>query len=157
MAARCYDLSTLGCLVLSFRNNLMCDRRFVSLALLAILLSANAGCGPTGPKLYPVSGTVTWNGQPLPEGDIIFAPASPGDLEDAGKIVAGKFAFQARPGAKKVKIMANRSEGPVDPQMGLAPRVQYIPPQYSSAEKTTLTAEVTENGKNEFEFSLTGP
>jgi hypothetical protein len=86
-----------------------------------------------------------------------LCPASPGDLEDAGKIVAGKFAFQARPGAKKVKIMANRLEGPVDPQMGLAPRVQYIPPQYSSAEKTTLTAEVTENGKNEFEFGLTGP
>jgi hypothetical protein len=137
-------------------NNLMNYRLFLLLTVLPVLIAAT-GCGPTGPKLYPVSGTVSWNGKPLPEGDIIFAPASPGELEDAGKIVAGKFAFQARPGAKKVKIMANRSEGPVDPQMGLAPRVQYIPPQYSSAEKTTLTAEVTENGKNEFEFTLTGP
>lgn len=50
----------------------MCDRRFVSLALLAILLSANAGCGPTGPKLLSRLGTVTWNGQPLPEGDILL-------------------------------------------------------------------------------------
>lgn len=135
----------------------MLNHRFLSLAVVAILFGALAGCGPTGPKLYPVAGTVTWNGQPLPEGDIVFAPASPGEVEDAGKVVAGKFAFQARPGAKKVKIMANRSEGPIDPQMGVAPRVQYIPPQFSSAEKTTLTAEVTENGKNEFEFTLTGP
>ncbi len=135
----------------------MCDRRLFSLIVLVILFCSAAGCGPTGPKLYPVNGTVTWNGEPLPEGDIIFAPATPGDVEDAGKVVAGKFAFEARPGAKKVKITANRSEGPVDPQMGLAPRVQYIPPKYSSAEKTTLTAEVTENGKNEFDFPLTGP
>jgi hypothetical protein len=135
----------------------MSVRRFFSLLVLVVLSCTIAGCGPTGPKLYPVKGTVTWNGEPLPEGDIIFTPATPGDVEDAGKVVGGKFAFEARPGAKKVKITANRSEGPVDPQMGLAPRVQYIPPKYSSAEKTTLTAEVTETGKNEFEFTLTSP
>ena len=129
------------------------------MVLLAILL---AGCGPKGPQLYPIKGTVTYNGQPLPEGDIVLMPTSPGEVEDANKIKDGKFEFSARPGAKKVKITANRPEGPVDPQMGVQPRRQYIPENYSSAEKTELTLTVAEvakaeNGQNEFKFDLTGP
>lgn len=127
--------------------------------VLALLL---AGCGPKGPKLYPVQGTVTYNGQPLPEGDIVFSPTSPGEVDDHGKIKEGKFSFEARPGNKRVKITANRADGPVDPQMGAPPRRQYIPPKYSSAEKTELTATVDEvakpeNGKNQFKFDLLGP
>jgi hypothetical protein len=118
-------------------------------------------CGPSGPKMYPVSGTVNWNGAPLPEGDIVFMPATPGDVEDAGKIKAGKFAFEARPGSKKVKILATRGEGPVDPQMGMQPQVMYIPPKYSSGELTELKATVEEStgkdGKNVFPFDLKGP
>ncbi|WP_425614781.1 hypothetical protein NA78x_004660 [Anatilimnocola sp. NA78] len=35
-----------------------------------------AGCGPTleGPTRYPVSGKVTFNGQPVPKGTIILEP-----------------------------------------------------------------------------------
>jgi hypothetical protein len=111
----------------------------------ALCLALQAGCGPSGPKLYPVSGVVTWEGQPLADGDIIFMPATPGDVEDAGKIKDGKFEFKARPGNKRVKILATREEGPADPQMGAVPRKQYLPPKYSSAEKTELTAEVKES------------
>lgn len=126
--------------------------------LLAILVT---GCGPKGPQRYPIQGTVTYNGQPLVEGDIVLMPP-PGEVDDANKIKDGKFAFAALPGKKKVKITANRSEGPADPQMGVAPRRQYIPERYSSADKTELTLTVEEvekagNGKNEFKFELTGP
>jgi hypothetical protein len=45
----------------------------------AILLTAffvaapfTTGCG--GPGEFPVSGTVTWNGQPIPKGQIFFDP-----------------------------------------------------------------------------------
>jgi hypothetical protein len=122
-----------------------------------VLLVLVAGCGSSGPKLYSVSGTVTYNGQPLPDGDIIFAPATPGGVEYAGKVAAGKFSFNSEAGGKKVKILASREEGAVDPQMGAAPRRQYIPEKYSSAEKTELTAEVTASGKNSYTFTLTGP
>ena len=97
------------------------------------------------------------NGEPIPEGDIVFSPAQPGEVEDYGKIKDGKFAFEARAGAKRVKITANRAEGNIDPQMGVAPRVQYLPAKYSSAEKTELTADVKDTGKNEFSFPLSGP
>jgi predicted small lipoprotein YifL len=134
------------------------SRRAVLLvwAVLAGLVSVG-GCGPQGPKLYPVSGTVTWNDAPLPDGDIIFAPESPGDVEDAGKIKDGKFSFMARPGNKKVKILATREEGPADPQMGAPPRKQYLPPKYSSGEITELRAVVKESDTkdgNVYEFKL---
>ena len=125
-------------------------------------MSALSGCGPSGPKVYPVSGTVTYNGQPLAEGDIIFFPATPGGVEYSGKVADGKFKFTTEAGSKRVKILASRQEGAVDPQMGAKPRRQFIPEKYSSGEKTELKAEVTESkvsetGKNEFTFTLNGP
>jgi hypothetical protein len=33
-----------------------------------------AGCGDDGPRRYDVSGTVAYNGQPLPAGQIFFDP-----------------------------------------------------------------------------------
>jgi hypothetical protein len=142
----------------------MNSRHWLSFVQIGFLLGALllTGCGPQGPKVYPVKGTVTYNSQPLPEGDIVFSPTSPGEVEDYGKIKDGKFEFAARAGEKRVKITANRADGPIDPQMGVAPRRQYIPEKYSSAEKTELSATVHEiaqpaGGKNEFKFDLIGP
>ena len=41
------------------------------LRVAALLSLATAGCGG-GPKMYPVSGTVTYDGKPLPAGQISF-------------------------------------------------------------------------------------
>jgi len=117
-------------------------------------LAVTGGCGPSGPKLYPVSGTVTWNDAPLPDGDIIFVPELPGEV--AGKVKDGKFACMAQPGDRKVKILATR-EGPVDPQMGAPRREQFLPPKYSSGELTELRAVVKESDAkdaNVYEFKL---
>lgn len=112
-----------------------------------------AGCGPSGPETFPVSGTVTWNGQPLPEGTILFAPADEKGVPDVGQIVQGQYRLRAKPGKKKVQIFAERETGKIDPVMGAVPRESYIPARYNS--QTTLTAEVTAGGKNEFTFDLT--
>lgn len=43
--------------------------------LLALSLCACAGCGGgSGPELFSVSGTVTLNGKPLPNAELIFQP-----------------------------------------------------------------------------------
>ena len=47
--------------------------RFGGLGLVAALLLA-AGCGEAGPARYHVSGKVTFNGQPVPAGQIVFEP-----------------------------------------------------------------------------------
>ncbi len=75
--------------------------------LLACLLGLT-GCGASGPETYSVSGRVTFNAEPLPEGRIIFSPSDGSVAPDAGKIVEGRFEFQAKPGKKRVEIHADR-------------------------------------------------
>jgi hypothetical protein len=120
---------------------------------LCLLLALMAGCGPSGPRTYEVSGTVTWNGKPLPQGDIVFLPVDGAVAPDAGKIVDGRFTFRARAGKKRVEIHASRAEGPVDPVMKTAPRKSYIPPRYNA--HSILQAEVTPGGENRYAFELT--
>jgi len=50
------------------------------------------GCGPTGPARYDVSGSVTFDGQPVPVGTITFVPAT-GNSGPGGSagIQAGRY------------------------------------------------------------------
>lgn len=129
-----------------------CTSRSLWLIVSIFFLSlVGAGCGSSGPKTYPISGTVTYNGEAVPDGTIVLM--APGEVDEYGPIKAGKFAFTARPGQKRVKILASRQEGAVDPQMGAAPLKQYIPARYSS-EQTELGLEVKESGKNDYPFDL---
>jgi hypothetical protein len=65
----------------------------LSAALLPLAFLA-AGCGPSGPAVYRRSGTVTFNGQPVPLGKIYFDPdvtaggSGPSGFAD---IVDGKY------------------------------------------------------------------
>lgn len=122
----------------------------LSLLLLACLLLV--GCGPTGPKTYPVSGTVMFNGEPLAKGQISFMPKDGKTAPTGGAITAGKYTVQALEGMKSVEITATREEGPVDPVMGKARQKQYIPEKFNVS--TTLEANVTPAGPNTFDFKL---
>jgi hypothetical protein len=44
-----------------------------SLIIICFIITA-IGCTPAGPKRYQVSGTVTFDGQPVTEGEIRFSP-----------------------------------------------------------------------------------
>ncbi len=124
--------------------------RLLVIALICVLPSLLSGCGK--PEFETVTGTVTFDDQPVPEGDIIFQPADPKYGPDAGKIIDGKFTLQVRPGNRKVIIRATRLvPGKVGP-MGEDAHEDYIPEQYN--EKTTLTADVNSGAKNEFTFAL---
>lgn len=111
-----------------------------------------AGCGQKGPQTYPVSGAVTFDGQPIPEGRISFTPEDGKAAPDTGPIQNGKFQFRAKAGRHRVEIVADRSTGKIDPVMGMAPRECYIPACYNS--QSTLRAEVTSQGPNQFTFEL---
>jgi hypothetical protein len=117
--------------------------------LLALSLLA-AGCSRDGK--YPVSGTVTWEGHPIPTGHITFTPVDPTIGPDAGKIDNGSFRFRASPGAKKVEVFADRPLGEPDPVMKVVAHEQYIPRRYN--EQTELTAKVEAGGRNQFDFDL---
>jgi len=127
--------------------------------MLWFLVSVCAGCGgETGPKRYEVIGVVSFDGQPLPDGDIQFLPAEGTGTIDGGKIADGKFALDVTAGKKRVEIRATRETKEMVPS-GAMPgqmepkREDYIPAKYNTA--STLTAEVKAGLKNIFEFKLT--
>ena len=123
--------------------------------LFSVSILLLSGCGSGGPQTCTVTGTVTFNGNPLPEANILFEPESGKGVPDSGKIIDGKYKLEVKPGKKQVKITATREVGEPDPVMGARRRVSFIPAEYNSS--TKLSAEVTPGGKNDFPFTLVGP
>jgi hypothetical protein len=121
------------------------------LAGLVLALASLFGCGGSGPRTYPVSGEVSFDGTPVAEGDILFIPADPAVAPEGGKITNGRYQLRAKPGWQRVEIRASRPlPGPPGP-MGPV-YADYIPEEFNS--KSTLKAEVSPGGKNLFNFPL---
>lgn len=134
------------------------SQRLVALGVCAVFMLIGSGCGPSGPQNYPVTGTVDFDGKPLPSGDIIFYPVEPGVTPEAGKIVDGKYTLKARAGDMKVDIQATRDTGKTKPNPppaeGSTPIMEmYIPETYNT--KTILKATVNESQTdNQIDFDL---
>jgi hypothetical protein len=59
------------------------------LSLLSLILIALAGCsGESNPTTYPVTGTVTYKGQPVPNASVILSPKA--GVSETAKGAAGK-------------------------------------------------------------------
>src|SRR3954454_7793930 len=85
-------------------------RHAIAVAL-AVGVAAVVGCGDDGPKRYKVSGSVTFDGQPIPYGDIVFTP-------DGSKKNSGPQGF--------AKIRDGRSETDADKGIGGGPTVLHV-------------------------------
>ena len=111
------------------------------------------GCEQQGPKTYPVTGTVTYEGKEVTNGDIFFVPTDPTMAPDAGKIEAGRFSARAKEGLCRVEITA-LNIGPDTPVvMGSPVAENYIPVHYNR--ESQLEVQVSASGENVFEFDLT--
>jgi hypothetical protein len=106
----------------------------------AVLLAAALGVAGCGGSEAEVSGSVTVDGQPLKDGDIIFEAADGSITPAAGKIVDGTYALKVLPGPKKVRINASRPTKKPDPVMGAAARESMIAAEFN--EQTRLTADI---------------
>jgi hypothetical protein len=118
-----------------------------------------AGCGGVddAPATVTVMGEVTFDGQPLPTGEIIFRPTDGNGRADAAPIKDGKYSLECTLGGRAVTITALREVSGVvvqELETGEAGGEveQYIPEAYN--DRTTLTADVTESGDNTFNFPL---
>jgi hypothetical protein len=136
--------------------------------LRAGLLFALLGCSAAAPKmpeLTPVEGTVTINGQPLPNAQISFIPA--GDASSAAIATGvsddnGKFTLTCagKPGAALGENTVTVIEGPVDEKLrGEDQQGQFasaaeklknrpIPPDYAVAAKSGIKVTVTAGQKD---------
>ena len=119
---------------------------------------ALTGCG--GHDREPVHGTVTIDGQPLAEGQIVFTPKPGTASPTAGAMIKdGSYKVSTTNekfvGAFRVEITASRPDG----RTVKGPRGEtiegmsnYIPARFNTASE--LSAEVTASGPNQFNFPL---
>ena len=130
-------------------------RRIVSGLILLVVI----GCGPKGPVSVPVRGTVTFDGKPLAEGKISFI--TPGRVPEMMDVKDGKFEGKVKTGKKRVEVAAYRPVR-IPPEYPEYLRAQMksgngkenlLPNKYHS--ESTLEADVTEKGENDFKFDLT--
>lgn len=129
-------------------------------ALVTFLLSS-CGCGSPGPQPVAVSGTVTYNGEPV-AAMITFIPAgnagqvARGNSDQAGRFVLGTSApgDGAYPGNYEVSIVPLE----VPPMPGVdgmpASYKSPLPMKYGDPATSGFTAEVNEGGGNAFVFEM---
>ncbi len=120
-----------------------------------------AGCGGASDGRQAISGSVTLNGAPLEQGTIEFASVD-GSQQSGGGITNGKYSVPAEqgllPGKYVVRISSTEEAnpgaplGPPGPEAETVQNKQLIPPEYNT--QSTLTAEVTEDGDNQFDFQI---
>ncbi len=124
-------------------------RRFASgIWLAAGLLLVSAGCQESGPRRYPVSGTVRFEGQPVATGEIRFSPVSGAGRPDSTLIVDGQYSIRVTDGEKTVMIFATSTDpalvGPPPPDMppgGINPAREYLSERFNVASELTATVE----------------
>ena len=110
------------------------------------------GCGKSGPASSHVTGTVTLDGQPVEQGEVLFRPSEGGGTPYACPIAAGKFEGDVAPGAKRVEINATGDTGKTAPD-GMPEYKNLIPAKYNT--ETTLTADIADGSNDPLTFDLT--
>lgn len=131
--------------------------RCSTILLLAIFVN---GCGQDTGGRFEVSGTVRFQGAPLQSGTIQFASDDAKQLTGS-MITDGRYSIPADkgllPGKYTVRISASQEEGaapagPPGPEAETHKAKDLIPPEYNV--NSTLSAEVSQGGSNEFDFDL---
>ncbi|MDY3552129.1 hypothetical protein R5W24_001209 [Gemmata sp. JC717] len=130
--------------------------RWAALVVLAVASVGALGCG-SGSGLTKVSGKVTYNGEPVKEGRILFRNTGGDQKAYSGAIADGTYQLECEPGQMRVEVTASRvipgkfkkgENGEPDP---IPVAEMYIPAKYNS--NSTLTAEVSGSSK-EIPFDL---
>ncbi len=141
------------------------------LAVGAFLVCCLSGCGEGG-SAASLSGTVKFDGEPIPDGSIRLLPSegTPGDGASA-KITDGSFSLSGdtlKAGAHQVVIMAFRGTGQMIEEEGAEPedvgedeasgeaaeagqveeQEQYIPEKYNRTSQETIDLTPGENTKD---------
>ncbi|GAB6187345.1 hypothetical protein JCM17478_28470 [Thermopirellula anaerolimosa] len=138
-------------------------------ALAAIVLGGACNRGSDKPKTYPVTGTVTMNGQPVPGATVTFTPkepAAPGQegplaasavTDNEGKYQIGTFAKGdgALPGEYLVSVTKYEGAGPTGG--GSGSEEEYTPPvpgQEAPVPKNVLPAQYANPNTSGLSFKV---
>lgn len=121
------------------------------------------GCGghSDAPPLSQVTGTVTYQGKPLTEAQVMFTPEK-GPMSMGVTDTQGRFSLKTGTregvpvGKHTVTISAFEPVPEIDSENETErkPPVSRIPRHYSDLKKSGLSVEVNAKGKNDFTFEL---
>ncbi len=139
-------------------------------ALPAALLLCLSGCtAGDGSKPVRAGGVVVYNGNSLPDAEVVFAPEGQDRVASATTDRNGRFRLStfhpgdgALPGRHRVAIIARGpakepppgSPASLMPEDYAIPGDPLIPTRYFEAATSGLTAEVSRRGRNDFRFEL---
>ena len=133
----------------------MSSRRWLVCVAAGAALFVTVGCGPDGPDIGYVEGTVTLGGQPLEDALVMFTPAEGGrpaagrtNAEGYYELIYTQGRMGALPGEHTVTI-STYQEG--DPDEGIAKVPERVPARYNVH---TELKETVKAGNNEINFEL---
>jgi len=128
-------------------------RRIFAVCFGMTVIAMGYGCGSGDkPASVDVKGTVTFDGKPIPDGEIILT--SPGQGPTIFPIKDGAFSGKALSGTNKVEVFAYKPGPPMTTDPEKKPtKINYLPDTYGP--NTKLTADVKAGGSNDFKFDLT--
>jgi hypothetical protein len=155
--------------------------RQISTVLLLALGLAGCGGGNAGPTLYPVVGTVTYQGKPLAGARLTFIPEKEGAIAIAVSDSSGKFVMKSgsdpgvasgsckvtvsmldssnaggglAPDMKPEDMQKLAMEGKLQSALQAQEKGGLLPAKYGKSDSTPLTLEV-KKGDNNFVIELT--
>ncbi|MCA9085449.1 MAG: hypothetical protein KDA81_15410 [Planctomycetaceae bacterium] len=132
------------------------NRFHVFPAFVGLLLVSLSGCGgpggPPAPEMFPVSGTVNLDGQPLAEGSITIDPVGGKGVPAMGGIKDGKFSFQAAAGEYIARFSAIEVTSEKD-EYGEPITRSLIGDEFNGS--STTKASIT-SGENNLSFDVKG-
>jgi hypothetical protein len=122
-----------------------------------VSLLAAAGCSSGDlPERGQVAGAVTYNGQPLEEGEIVFYPdegrPARGEIVDGQIVEVGTFEADDGVTAGHCRIIIRARQAGADMY---TPSEHRIPPHYANAEESGLETTIKPGTKNELTLELT--
>jgi hypothetical protein len=114
-----------------------------AILLLTALMLPLVGCGKGGPEgTIPVTGTVTLEGKPLPNGAVHFVQQG-GTQTVMAKVAAGKFSTHLWPADYGVAVTGDAQPETLDEKTGkLIPPQRMVPAKYMAADKSGLKATI---------------
>lgn len=137
----------------------------VVLVLAVVLVTlAGGGCRRGRARLVEVTGTVSYQGKPVPKANVIFQPQEgPPAMAVCNEQGEFKLATDGRPGAvagpmtvavSAVEVIKSIPPGDEYPE-GLSITRPRIPAKYALVATSPLQVEVSASGENHFDLELT--
>jgi hypothetical protein len=111
---------------------------------LALMVSSTVGCGRQGPPgMLWVTGTVLYEGQPLPEGAVHFLAQGKGSAGSSGsaRLSNSRYGLYLAPGEYAVAIISEEGVAVMDRKTGrMIPAKSRIPEKYTAVTTSGLKA-----------------